>query len=189
MQRWTRFVLRFRWPVLALWLVVLLAGGYSSGKLNSLLSNTFTMPGTDSERARTILQHAYGDRSDGASTVVFQVRDARDPATRARLQAVLVRAAKAIPTGEARPLARDGDLRHEPGAADRARDRDRLLAAGRLSLPGRTGEERIGRRSDRSDDEDGGTRGGLLRRDGRDRVGAAPVHALAVHALDGNRRL
>ena len=109
MERWTRFVLRFRWPVLALWLVVLLAGGYSSGKLNSLLSNTFTMPGTDSERARSILQHNYGDRSDGVFTAVFRVQNAKDPATRARLQATLIRAAKAVPTGKARPLARGGD--------------------------------------------------------------------------------
>ena len=109
MERWTRFVLRFRWPLLALWLVVLLAGGYSSGKLNSLLSNTFTMPGTDSERARSILQHNYGDRSDGVFTAVFRVQNAKDPATRARLQATLASAAKAVPTGEARPLARGGD--------------------------------------------------------------------------------
>jgi uncharacterized membrane protein YdfJ with MMPL/SSD domain len=109
MERWTRFVLRFRWPVLALWLVVLLAGGYSSGKLNSLLSNTFTMPGTDSERARSILQHNYGDRSDGVFTAVFRVQNAKDPATRARLQVTLIRAAKAVPTGKARPLARGGD--------------------------------------------------------------------------------
>jgi len=109
MERWTRFVLRFRWPLLALWLVVLLAGGYSSGKLNSLLSNTFTMPGTDSERARSILQHNYGDRSDGVFTAVFRVQNAKDPAMRARLQATLVNAAKAVPTGEARPLALGGD--------------------------------------------------------------------------------
>src|SRR2546421_123510 len=109
MERWTRFVLRFRWPVLIVWLFVLLAGGYSSGKLNSLLSNTFTMPGTDSERARSILQHHYGDRSDGAFTVVFSGVNSGDPGTRSRLQATLVRAAKAVPTGEARPLARGGD--------------------------------------------------------------------------------
>jgi RND superfamily putative drug exporter len=108
MERWTRFVLRFRWPVLALWLVVLLAGGYSSSKLSALLSNTFTMPGTDSERARSILQHHYGDRSDGAFTVVFDGVNSGDPGTRARFQAILVRASKAVPTGEARPLARGG---------------------------------------------------------------------------------
>ena len=55
MERWTRLMLRYRWAVVAVWLLVLLAGGWSSTRLSALLSNTFTMPGTDSERARTIL--------------------------------------------------------------------------------------------------------------------------------------
>src|SRR5438105_3254135 len=108
MERWTRFVVRFRWPVLALWLVVLLAGGYSSSKLNALLSNTFTMPGTDSERARAFVITHYGDLIAGAFPVVFSGVNASDPATRSRFQATLVRAAGAVPTGEARPLARGG---------------------------------------------------------------------------------
>jgi len=102
-------MLRHRWPVVAIWVVVLLAGGYSSSKLSSLLSNTFTMPGTDSERARTILERHYGDRSDGAFTVVFKVRDATDAELRARLQAGLVRAAKRVPSGEPRRLVPGGE--------------------------------------------------------------------------------
>jgi uncharacterized membrane protein YdfJ with MMPL/SSD domain len=109
MQRWTRLMIRYRWPVLAVWLVVLLAGGYSSSKLSDLLSNTFTMPGTDSERARTILQDHYGDRSDGTFTVVYRVRNADDPALRQRLQVGMARAAKEVPSGRARPLARGSD--------------------------------------------------------------------------------
>src|SRR3954466_106608 len=102
-------MVRNRWLVVAAWLLILLGGGYSSGKLADLLSNTFTMPGTDSERARTILQQHYGDRSDGAFTVVFRVPDVRDARLRARLQAGLVRAAKVVPTGEAHPLVPGGD--------------------------------------------------------------------------------
>ncbi|HEY2939501.1 MAG TPA: MMPL family transporter, partial [Gaiellaceae bacterium] len=109
MERWTRLILRYRWPVLAVWVVVLLGGGYASGKLSALLSNTFTMPGTDSERARTILEQHYGDRSDGAFTVVYQVRNSDDQALRVRLQHGLARAAKEVPTGRARPLVRGGD--------------------------------------------------------------------------------
>jgi putative drug exporter of the RND superfamily len=109
MERWTRWILRYRWPVLVVWLFVLLAGGYSSSKLPDLLSNTFTMPGTDSERARTILERHYGDRSDGAFTVVFRVPNADDPALRTRLQADLAAASKTVPSGAARPLVRGGD--------------------------------------------------------------------------------
>src|SRR6266487_2070606 len=109
MERWTRLMVRHRWPVLGVWLVVLLAGGYSSSKLSALLSNTFTMPGTDSERARTILEQHYGDRSDGTFTVVYRVSNADDPALRLRLLAGLARAAKEVPSGRARPLARGSD--------------------------------------------------------------------------------
>jgi RND superfamily putative drug exporter len=101
-------MLRYRWLVVAAWLVVLLAGGYANGKLSSLLSNTFTMPGTDSERARTILRDHYGDRSDGSFTVVFQVPSSTDPALRQRLQVAVARAAKEVPTGKPRPLAPGG---------------------------------------------------------------------------------
>src|SRR5919198_4240718 len=109
MERWTRLILRYRWPVLVVWLVVLLGGGYASGKLSALLSNTFTMPGTDSERARAILEQHYGDRSDGAFTVVYRVPNANNPAVRVRLQRDLVRAAREVPTGRPRPLVRGSD--------------------------------------------------------------------------------
>ena len=105
MERWTRAVLRFRWPILAFWLVVLLAGGYSSTRLSKLLSNTFSVPGTDSERVRTILQDHFGDRSDGSFTVVFRVADSSDPALYARLQADVDRAAHVVPTAKATALA------------------------------------------------------------------------------------
>src|SRR3954464_8027724 len=100
-------MVRHRWLVAAAWLVGLPAGGYSSGKLSGLLSNTFTMPGTDSERARTILQEHYGDRSDGSFTVVFRV--SRPDLARPSLQRALERAAKKVPTGQARPLVQAGD--------------------------------------------------------------------------------
>jgi RND superfamily putative drug exporter len=104
LERWTRFVIRFRWPILIGWLVVLLAGGFASTKLSALLSNTFTVPGTDSERARTILERHYGDRSDGSFTVVYRVADSHDAGTALRLQAAMQKAAARIPTGHARRL-------------------------------------------------------------------------------------
>src|SRR4051794_31331728 len=67
------------------------------------------MPGTDSERARTILKEHYGDRSDGAFTVVFQVPDSRDPKLRLALQRHLARAARVVPTGHARPIVPGGE--------------------------------------------------------------------------------
>ncbi|HZQ03434.1 MAG TPA: MMPL family transporter [Gaiellaceae bacterium] len=100
MVRWTRFVLRHRRLLLVAWLVVLLAGAYASSKLTPLLSNSFAVPGTDSERVRTLLQKHFGDRPDGSFTVVFQVPGTHDPALLARLQRAVARAAPVVPPGK-----------------------------------------------------------------------------------------
>jgi uncharacterized membrane protein YdfJ with MMPL/SSD domain len=106
--RWTRLVLRLRWPVLGFWLIVLLAGGYASTRLSPLLQNTFSVPGTDSERARHILEQHFGDRSDGEFLVIYKVRDAT-AGMRLQLARSIRQAARAVPTGTATAL------RPEPG--------------------------------------------------------------------------
>jgi uncharacterized membrane protein YdfJ with MMPL/SSD domain len=62
------------------------------------------VPGTDSEHVRDVLQAHFGDRSDGAFTVVFRLRRPVDAAARARLQAVVDRAASVVPTGKGTEL-------------------------------------------------------------------------------------
>jgi RND superfamily putative drug exporter len=104
MERWTRFVLRHRLWVVGAWLVVLIAGFTANIGLSKLLSNEFTVPGTDSERARTILKEDFGQRDDGTYLVVFKVADAADPAVRARLEAKLRTAARSVPDGKAERL-------------------------------------------------------------------------------------
>jgi len=103
MARWTRLVLRFRWPILAFWLLVLLAGGFATSRLTPLLSNTFTVPRPDSERARTILQDHFGDRSDGEFLVIYKVRNGT-PGVRLKLERSIRTAATAVPTGKATSL-------------------------------------------------------------------------------------
>ena len=290
--------MRLRWPIVAAWLVVVVVGFWASGRLSSLQSNVFTVPGTDAEHVRSVLQHRFGDRSDGAFTVVFRVGDSADPAVRARLQRVLDRGARAIPSGRGtallpagqhvlygnvistldlagaktrtddlvraigqpagtrayvtgapaiqhdldpifsrdlakgesialpialvvlllvfglslggadpvpvrgqhgagdalarlcdRALHHHADVCHQPDLPDRARDRDRLLAADRLSLPRGAGARTGGRGRDRADDADRGAGGGLLRCDGGDRARAADLHAAPVHPRDRDRRL
>ena len=104
MTRWTRLVIRFRWPVLGVWLAVLVLGFGASTQLEKLLSNTFTVPGTDSERVRTTLERHFGDRSDGAFTVVFKVKDAGAPGLQQDLAARVAEAARVVPTGKAAEL-------------------------------------------------------------------------------------
>jgi putative drug exporter of the RND superfamily len=99
-----KWAMRYRWPVAIAWVAVLLVGGWASGRLSALQSNVFTVPGTDSERVRGVLERHFGDRSDGAFTVVFRVPNAADPRTAARLQALVDRAARVVPTGQGAPL-------------------------------------------------------------------------------------
>jgi len=96
-ERWTRAVLRYRTVVLALWALVLVVGLAASVRLPGLLSNVFTVPGTDSDRARLELERHFGQRPDGVFTVVFVARTGE----RAPVRRKLIRAARLVPTGHA----------------------------------------------------------------------------------------
>src|SRR5437870_8890678 len=104
MASWTRLIIRNRWLVVGAWALVLVAGVLAYSRLGPLLANSFSVPGTASERAKLVLQHRFGDRPDGDFTIVFRVRNSADPAVRARLQLVVDRASRALPTGRPTPL-------------------------------------------------------------------------------------
>jgi putative drug exporter of the RND superfamily len=89
-------VLRFRIAVVLAWLAVVAGGVYATDNLAPLLSNSFAVPGTDSDRARLILQHAYGERPEGTFTVVFRVRHPT-ARTRPELRRRLLLAAAVVP--------------------------------------------------------------------------------------------
>jgi putative drug exporter of the RND superfamily len=72
MERWTRAVIRLRWVVLAVWIVLFATSGMAASGLSDLLTNRFTLPGTDTERTEKILQDQFGQRSTGAFTLVVR---------------------------------------------------------------------------------------------------------------------
>jgi RND superfamily putative drug exporter len=98
-ERWTRLVLRLRWFVLALWIATIAAGAYLSLLLPTHLVNSFSVPGTDAERAEAALAGVYGERPEGTFTVVFRVRHSSDAVVQRRLRARLERAARVLPRG------------------------------------------------------------------------------------------
>jgi RND superfamily putative drug exporter len=132
---WTRLVLRHRVAVLAVWIAALLAGGFASTKLSPLLSNTFRVPGTDSERVRIALERQFGDRPDGSFTAVFQLARPLTPAGLARLQQTVDRAARVLPSGRptaliaAGPKVVFGDIVSTLSVADAKGYTDELRAA------------------------------------------------------------
>ena len=106
-ERWTRRVLRHRTLVLAGWLAVLVVGAFASVDLPGRLATSFAVPGTESEQARTILAHHFGERPDGVFTVVFHTKT-RDAAARRQLRAELVAVATVVPTGHVQGTLRSG---------------------------------------------------------------------------------
>src|SRR5260370_31315956 len=104
LARTTRFALRFRRSALAAWLVLLVAGGIASTRLSPLLSNGFGVPGTDSDRAGTILERHFGDRGDGEYLLVFATRRHLDRHLRTQVQATIDRAVLRVPSAHAGPV-------------------------------------------------------------------------------------
>jgi uncharacterized membrane protein YdfJ with MMPL/SSD domain len=99
MARWTRSVIRHRRPIIAVWLVLLVVGGAAAANLGDLLSNRFSVPGSDAERGLDLLKDHMNERGDGAFTLVVQGRDGAPD--RAAVQAAAQRGARAIDGGRA----------------------------------------------------------------------------------------
>ena len=98
MERLTRLVLRHRWPVLGAWAVIFAVSAAASSGLSDLLTNRFTLPGTDTHRAELILEDHFGQRSTGSFTIVAAGDgDAEELVPEVRLAAR--RAAALLPTG------------------------------------------------------------------------------------------
>jgi len=99
MARWTRSVIRHRRPIIAIWLVLLVVGAAGAANLGDLLSNRFSVPGSDAERGLDILKDRMHERGDGAFTLVAQGTSGKpDPAA---VQAAAQRGARAIQGGRA----------------------------------------------------------------------------------------
>jgi len=99
--RWTRFVVAHRRSVLAIWFVLLALGAWATSDLGRLLTNRFSVPGSDAERGLEILQSRFNERGDGAFTLVVQSSGAKPDLAGA--EAAAQRAAGAIPHGKAGP--------------------------------------------------------------------------------------
>jgi putative drug exporter of the RND superfamily len=101
MDRWTRLVIRYRWLVVAAWLVVFLVSGAAASGLSDLLTNRFSLPGTDTAKVDDVLEREYGQKSTGS---FFLVAEAREPGGAERLvpevQAAAERASAELPTSE-----------------------------------------------------------------------------------------
>jgi uncharacterized membrane protein YdfJ with MMPL/SSD domain len=100
MERWTRAMIRYRWAVVGAWIGVFLVSAVAMMSLSDLLTNRFTLPGTDTARAEKILEDHFGQKTTGSFSIVVKGRpgsaEALIPTVRARAE----RAAAELPTAE-----------------------------------------------------------------------------------------
>ena len=61
-----------RWWVVAAWAIAFLIGMWATSGLSSLLTNRFSLPGTDTARAEKILHDHYGQKTVGSFSVVVE---------------------------------------------------------------------------------------------------------------------
>jgi RND superfamily putative drug exporter len=94
----TRRVLRLRWAVLACWLAVLVASLLALSGLSDLLTNRFTLPGTDTEKAEILLEDHFGQATTGSFTLIAQGEPGSEASLVAPLRRAAERAAQEIPT-------------------------------------------------------------------------------------------
>src|SRR3954470_10334099 len=111
MARWTRFIIRNRKKVLLAWVLVVVIAGWASAGLGDLLSNRFSVPGSDAERGLDLLKQNFGERGDGAFTLVFKTSAERagKPAQLRAFERAGERAAKAVKGGQAGPVRQAAD--------------------------------------------------------------------------------
>ncbi len=103
MERLTRFVLRHRRPVVAGWVLVLAVSALAASRLTDLLTNRFTLPGTDTRRAEVILEEHFGQSTDGTFTVVVE--------SAGQAQKLLPQVREAARRGASRAASRPGRAR------------------------------------------------------------------------------
>ena len=92
-------MLDHRATVLAAWAMALLLSLAAAARLGSLLTNHLTLPGTDSQRAETILETRFNQRTVGSFILVAKADQDAD-ALRPDVEEAARRAVAQLPTGE-----------------------------------------------------------------------------------------
>ncbi|MBA2474689.1 MAG: MMPL family transporter [Actinobacteria bacterium] len=98
MERWTRQIIRLRWIVLAVWLAIFAASAVAMSGLSDLLTNRFTLPGTDTARAEKLLEEHFGQTSTGSFSLVVRGRAGSAETLVPEVREAAARAASRLPT-------------------------------------------------------------------------------------------
>ena len=94
-------MIRFRWAVLAVWLVLFAGSGALSSGLSDLLTNRFVLPGAESERTGDALAQHFGQKPEGSFSIVVRGKPGSAPGLVEETTSAARRAAAVLPTGSA----------------------------------------------------------------------------------------
>jgi RND superfamily putative drug exporter len=92
-------MIRRRWIVIGVWIAILLGSVVASAKLGDLLTNRFTLPGTDTERSRKILEEHFNQRPAGEFIVLAESGQRGIAPLLPEIQGAVERAAESVPSG------------------------------------------------------------------------------------------
>jgi uncharacterized membrane protein YdfJ with MMPL/SSD domain len=106
LEGWTRWVIRHRKLIIVAWLVLLVFGAYGAANVGKLLSNRFSVPGSDAEEGLNLVKDRLHERGDGAFTLVVHAQRpvAAKPAFQRRVEAAAARGANVLTAGEPGPV-------------------------------------------------------------------------------------
>src|SRR5262245_23736608 len=102
MRAWTDWMIAHRRRIVAVWVVLFVVGGLGAANLGGLLSNRFSVPGSDAETGLDLLRDHMGDRSDGSFTLAASGVDS--PAEKAAVVQAAARAARVVERAKPGPL-------------------------------------------------------------------------------------
>lgn len=126
--RWTKFSIRHKWAVLAVWLIGLIVLGAVASAFKGDYSTSFDIPGAESQTAIDLLGERFPSASGDSATLVFQA-DAgiNDPAIKQRIDTVLSTTATlpevvsvASPYDNPSAISANGDLAYATVQYDKA---------------------------------------------------------------------
>ncbi len=96
-------MIRHRKKIIVLWLLLLAFGIYGISHIGGLLSNRFSVPGSDAENGLNLVKDKLHERGDGAFTLIAQTGKpvANTPAFQRELQAAAAKGAAVLKDGQA----------------------------------------------------------------------------------------
>ena len=140
LERLAHFTTRYRWPVIATWIVLTLFGGYAAGQLSSRWYQSLAVPGKPAYEASQRTFDALGAGVRSPNTVVFHAAGA-DVSKSPAIRAAIARVAEASPGALTSSYFSTGNPMYVSG--DRHTTFLQVYLPGRAGLDVKSGADRI----------------------------------------------